>query len=101
MSADTVNSYLVLTEAQQKALQKLSAQINDSPGMIGTHHYHFRRYKHTIVGQELVTWLVDHGHAPTRADGVLIGQQLLDADLIHHGFDDHTFKDASFLLCQR
>ena len=68
--------------------------------MIGTHHYHFRRYKHTIVGQELVTWLVDHGHAPTRADGVLIGQQLLDADLIHHGFDDHhTFKDA-FLLCQ-
>jgi len=49
----------------------------------------------SFVGSEAVSWLVEKGHAQTREEGIAIGQQLIEDDVIHHSYDPKNFLDAN------
>ena len=41
-----------------------------------------RKFSHTVSGEDLVEWLLSHQISDTRDQACLIGQALLDAELI-------------------
>lgn len=45
------------------------------------------------MGSEAIDWFLANGFATTRQEGIQLGQQLLDADLVHHVVDEHNFED--------
>ena len=48
---------------------------------------------HVYIGSECVSYLIEKGHAKTRADAVALGQALMDNNLLSHVTKDHRFKD--------
>jgi Domain found in Dishevelled, Egl-10, and Pleckstrin (DEP) len=55
--------------------------------------YRLRTYRNCFIGQEAVEWLVSQGHATTPAEATRLGQQLVQAGLVHHVTDDHTLEN--------
>lgn len=72
-------------------LATLVTEIQDS-GLIGLHMYHLVPYRNTLVGRELVDWLVKVKHC-SREEAVSIGSQLHDRHFLHHVTFEHNFKD--------
>jgi Domain found in Dishevelled, Egl-10, and Pleckstrin (DEP) len=59
-----------------------------------TNYYHFKRYKHTFIGSDAVSYLVNSSLAKTRKDAVILGRRLSsELNLFHHAKKDHPFKD--------
>jgi hypothetical protein len=48
-------------------------------------------YSHCFVGSEAVAWMIDHGFSMNEA--MSVGQRLMDASLIHHVVNEHSFKN--------
>ena len=46
-----------------------------------------------ILASELVDWFVASGEAESRAQGVELGQLLVNTDYVHHVVDEHHFED--------
>jgi Domain found in Dishevelled, Egl-10, and Pleckstrin (DEP) len=46
--------------------------------------YHYSLYPDVFVGSEAVTWFVETGCVSNRAEGVALGQKLLEANFFHH-----------------
>jgi len=55
--------------------------------------YLLRKYPKCFVGSEVVIYLLSTPYVSNKEEAVILGQQLMDADLIHHVHDAHTFKD--------
>ena len=47
-------------------------------------------YSNCFVGSEAVAWMIDHGF--TMNEAMSVGQRLMDASLIHHVVNEHSFK---------
>lgn len=75
-------------------LATLVTEIQDS-GLIGLHMYHLIPYRNTLVGRELVDWMVNVKHYP-REDAVAVCSQLHDRHFLHHVTFEHNFKDDYF-----
>ena len=76
-------------------LVQLAARMQDpKTGVsIKDRRYLMRVYKRCFIGQEGVTWLVNHLGLSSREEGVRVGQLLLQSFLISHVCYDHSFKD--------
>lgn len=46
--------------------------------------YHFKRYANVFLGKELVTWLIENGHATTVDEAILVGDYFLSNNVFHH-----------------
>eukprot|EP01012_Entosiphon_sulcatum_P060311 TRINITY_DN851_c0_g2_i1.p1 TRINITY_DN851_c0_g2~~TRINITY_DN851_c0_g2_i1.p1 ORF type:complete len:834 (+),score=201.11 TRINITY_DN851_c0_g2_i1:53-2554(+) len=56
----------------------------------------FGKYKASLVASELVTWLIDSGHAGGREEAVTVGHRMVEAGLMHHVHFEHDFEDGFF-----
>lgn len=66
--------------------EDLRQTIHDHfPGMIKDRRYHLKTYPGCLVGNELVSWLVDRQEVETRKEAVVVMQKLLENGVIHHG----------------
>ncbi|XP_068675817.1 1-phosphatidylinositol 3-phosphate 5-kinase-like [Montipora foliosa] len=74
---------------------KLRAATNDGGLAIKDRYYHLRKYHACFVGSEAIDWFIANGYASSRLEGVKLGQDLLDADLVHHVVDEHNFEDKA------
>ena len=63
---------------------------------IRSRRYRLKVYKKCFVGQELVTWLVSSGRAPTREAAIALGNELIDHNFFHHVCRDHPLRDGYF-----
>lgn len=72
---------------------KLRASTADGGLTIKDRYYHLKKYHSCFVGSEAIDWFLANGFATTRQEGIQLGQQLLDADLVHHVVDEHNFED--------
>ncbi|PFX30086.1 Glutathione peroxidase [Stylophora pistillata] len=72
---------------------KLRASTADGGLTIKDRYYHLKKYHSCFVGSEAIDWFIANGFATTRQEGIQLGQQLLDADLVHHVVDEHNFED--------
>ena len=52
-------------------------------------------YPRCFVGAEAVDWLV-RNEGLNRAEALMVGQALVERDLIHHVLDEHGFHDGNF-----
>lgn len=66
------------------------------PGMIKDRRYHLKIYSTCLVGNELVTWLVDRKEVETRKEAVAVMQKLLENGVIHHGKRCHFIRVCVF-----
>lgn len=83
------------TERMKRYLLGIAEEMQDDPNLISDKTYKiFKTYPSVFIGSEAVDWFVKHGKAATREAGVLLGQQLIDFDFVHHVHNDHNFKDA-------
>ena len=53
--------------------------------LIRDHKPRLRTYAKCFSGEELVTWLLEHGEGDKVEEAVFLGQALLENGLIHHG----------------
>ena len=53
--------------------------------LIRDHKPRLRTYTKCFSGEELVTWLLQHGEGDKVEEAVFLGQALLENGLIHHG----------------
>jgi hypothetical protein len=61
---------------------------------VGTHIFHFKRYKRCFIGSEAVDYMVNSNMATNRKDAVLLGQRLSEElNLFHHVKREHKFSD--------
>lgn len=81
-----------LNPADEK-LEQLSEEIRQS-GLIGNRYHRFRKHNQVLVGNELVSWLVEKGHAKDREEAKQIGQRFLATSMLHHVYDERQFEDA-------
>lgn len=79
-------------ECTPDELASLVREIQDS-NLVKSHTYHLISYKHTIVGRDLVTWLIENKGITTRSEAVRVGQELYHGNFLHHVTFDHEFKD--------
>lgn len=62
--------------------------------LIKDRRYHLRTYPNCFVAQELIDWLVSHKEAMDRVTAVSLMQHLMDNDIIHHGEDVASSRQA-------
>lgn len=54
----TLTAGLVTVECIPDDMSSLAMEIRMDSGLVGTHMYHLKAYKDTIVGKDLVQWLM-------------------------------------------
>ena len=57
--------------------------------------YHLKTYRACLLGSELVSWLVQHGHAVDRTAALEVGRRLGAARLLWHVVGEHELEDAA------
>jgi small-conductance mechanosensitive channel len=55
--------------------------------------FSFRVYRQCFLGSDAVNWLMKQEQA-TREEAILMGQLMVEQDLIHHVLDEHGFEDS-------
>ena len=77
-------------------LKRLVEKMREDNGVnIKARRYKLKLYHHCFVGSEAVDWLTENLKI-SRPKAVKIGQQLMDAGIIHHVKEEHQFKDSDF-----
>ncbi|MEB3343007.1 mechanosensitive ion channel domain-containing protein [Okeania sp.] len=54
--------------------------------------FKFKLFKNVFLGSEAVEWLMVNERA-TREEAIMMGELMLQQEIIHHIFDEHRFKD--------
>lgn len=54
--------------------------------------FQFKVFQNVFLGSDAVEWLMIHERA-TREEAILMGQLMLEQNIIHHVLDEHDFKD--------
>ncbi|CAB3999863.1 mechanosensitive ion channel [Paramuricea clavata] len=81
-------------ERSLQELNDLSKEIRSEGGVsIKNRVYLFKTYLSCFIGYDLIDWFIKTGHAQTGADAVKLGEDLLNANIIHHVLDRHHFRD--------
>jgi len=75
-------------------LQTLSEEIHRAD-LIKDRSHHLKKYPKSFLGSDVVKFFLDQGYASNVREAESLGQQLMDADLIHHVTDDHPFKNEN------
>eukprot|EP00794_Sanderia_malayensis_P017724 gene17724-19496_t len=90
-------------DIKQDFLRELWRQITDAKSKLElqSHRFRLKTYTNCFIGHELVDWLLTYGKAANRAQGVAIGQDLLDLGWIESvpATEEDVFKDE-YLLYQ-
>eukprot|EP00884_Botryococcus_braunii_P007757 jgi/Botrbrau1/16983/Bobra.49_2s0043.2 len=55
--------------------------------------YRLKTYRNCFIGHEAIDWLVSQGHSVDSASAVRLGQQMVQAGLVHHVTDDHSLEN--------
>ena len=64
------------------------------------HRFHLRVYKDTLIGSEIVTFIVDSKLASTRGEALQLGRAVCKQfNLLYHVTMDHLLKDSSLYYC--
>lgn len=58
--------------------------------------YHLKTYKSCFLGTEAVNWLIKQGIVATEEDAEIIGQEMIDNNLIYHVTKDESFRNKEF-----
>ncbi|MBF2056152.1 MAG: hypothetical protein IGQ45_02780 [Cyanobacterium sp. T60_A2020_053] len=68
-------------------------RLSDGGLEIKNRHYRLVTYDQCFIGSEAVKWMQNR-YGISKAEAINIGQQLIDAKIIHHVTDNHNFKDG-------
>jgi hypothetical protein len=81
-------------EISRAALVELATSMRGPGGVVvGTHRHWLIDYPETVVGREVVDWIV--GHTGLDRDGAAaVGRAMLAASLIRHVLDERDFEDG-------
>jgi len=85
-------------QAQIEAWVSRIRKKEDFLGLVGDRRYHLKLYKKSFFASDFVDFLLKNGEAAYVDQGVLLGQKLVDYDLIHHVCDQSTFKYQKMLF---
>ncbi|NJL82857.1 MAG: hypothetical protein HC890_07730 [Chloroflexaceae bacterium] len=78
----------------QEELDTLVAYLHKSRGLnIRDRNYKLKLYPQCFVGEEAVRWFMN-AYGLTEAAAVLLGQRLVELQVIHHVLDAHVFKNS-------
>jgi len=55
--------------------------------------HNLKTYPNVFIGSQCVDWFIEYGYVFSREEGIELGQQLIEKNVIHHVADDHKFKD--------
>jgi len=86
----------VLPEPQIQAEYDWKAIVEKMRGSEGVdirdRRFRFQVYNQCFLGSDAVNWLIKHEKA-TREEAILMGQLMVEQNLIHHVLDEHGFED--------
>lgn len=68
-------------------------RLSDGGLKIENHRYRLLTYDLCFVGTEAIEWM-QNLYGISKAEAINLGQQLIDAKIIHHVTDEHDFKDG-------
>ena len=79
------------TKAEQIAAElKLNGQ-ND--GIIKTNQYYLKSYPNTMIGSEVVQWMIHKKFTKTEDESVFIGRLIVASGVLRHVHREHTFEN--------
>ena len=81
------------TWSERELVQHAVQMLNEIA--IEDRDFHFRTYENCFVGREAVDWMIKSGTVEDRVEALQLGNQMLQAGLIHHVLDEHGFKDMN------
>jgi len=84
------------TEPEPSYISKLCVEIKES-NLIKNQTYRLKSQKNVIIGNELVSWLVEKKKVTNKQEAVELGQKLIKYKHLHHISDEHNFKDEYLL----
>ena len=87
-------------EMTSKALQQMVTDFVEGVE-IQDRSWRFQTYRRCFVASEAVDWLLDSGHAKSRADAVQKGNLLLFHKIFQHVSNPQPFKDAYLFFSLR
>jgi len=76
-------------------LKELSDQMRSSK-LVKDRSHILKKHPKCFIGSEAVTFFLTTPHCKTITEAEALGQQMMDADMIHHVFDEHPFKNESW-----
>lgn len=68
-------------------------RLSDGELKIENRRYRLLTYDLCFVGTEAIEWMQNR-YGISKAEAINLGQQLIDAKIIHHVTDEHDFKDG-------
>ena len=83
---------------EYQAAQALCDDIEHKSGLIRDNKYRFTVYPASLVGTELVDWMISSAHATSREQAVKNVQDLFTFGLMEHVCGDHDFKDEALFF---
>lgn len=82
-----------LSQLSLEEAHSLAREIQaDGEVEIKNRWYNLKLYRQCFIGSELVDWLVETKGVLTQ-EAIVLGQSLLEYELIRHVCDDHDFKN--------
>lgn len=76
-----------------RALERLLAHKLRNAGLIKTRWYRCKPYRACLVGTEIVAWMLQNNLASSEQECITTVTTLVDAGLLHHVTDAHSFKN--------
>uniref|UniRef100_H2Y5P1 Uncharacterized protein n=1 Tax=Ciona savignyi TaxID=51511 RepID=H2Y5P1_CIOSA len=93
MSMDQRDTIDVIHGRGRRIYYKLTHQ-----GLIKDRKSKMRTHPKSLLGNELVQWLVDNKESKSIDEAIMLGQALLDCGIIHHVQDRHHFRNEGILF---
>jgi len=83
-------------QLSEEEMNKLSIEMRTYSMLIKDRAYHLKKFPKCFVGFEAVNFFMNNTpYASTVEEAEKVGQQLMDADIIHHVTDAHEFKNEN------
>jgi len=68
-------------------------EVGEKEGIKKTHTYHLKTYANTLIGKEMVQWMLSKGFTTSVEESILMGKLMVASGILQHTHRQHTFKN--------